>query len=78
MADRIRPDEGDPATEAPRTVIPRPAAFTVPEVTCPSCGHGINMHTVANNGGCIQIDCACRWTPNDIAFMVSTGRSRLP
>ena len=50
-----------------------PAVFTVPLISCPSCGHGIDPHGVDPGGQCGVGDedanpCPCLWSPNDIAW----------
>lgn len=49
---------------------PPPEAFTLPVVTCPACGHGIDSHSPTDTCGVGDATgklCACRWGPNDIA-----------
>jgi hypothetical protein len=49
-------------------LLPRPSRATV--VRCPSCGHLTDEHTNTAARGCDALygGCACRWTPNDIAY----------
>jgi hypothetical protein len=48
-----------------------PEVFSLPTVLCPSCGHGIDVHTgwrdACGVGVGAEVLCSCLWTPNDIA-----------
>lgn len=63
-------------------LLPRPQGTT--PVRCPSCGHEIAEHQTPSVGslappGCSKQlwepirRCACRWTPNDIAWSLLHG-----
>jgi hypothetical protein len=55
-----------------------------PEVRCPRCGHGINLHTIpeamtSSPGGCFAAatdgngSCACDWDPDTVAHTLLYG-----
>jgi hypothetical protein len=59
---------------------PRPSGASL--IICPSCGHGIDDHLspvrpwsthVCAAGHPSAELCACRWTPNDIAWYLVYG-----